>query len=294
MGRIGNAKNPYTRIFYLACKESLLGNLTFEMQRILTQESSKVPTYLCVHVTLVMCKVIKNLSWAMWVPLLSVKPFMSSFTKRRCLHSWKNVNTTHVFHHHFICLHVAFQCHVTFQNFTPTESEFFIKYSPACIAHENQFEIQGLAMLVYCIITVILISLMVLLNLQFSTLNLYTIIILPIAVITNVVFVIVSSVALLLHVVSISAYFPGSQSAQEAISSQQVEPPPPISLEDLQGEARIVANRVLSRPQSGMVFMEDVKSAIAMWADRLTNLLGPPKQGTVQVVASIIFSNLRA
>ena len=101
------------------------------------------------------------------------------------------------------------------------------------------------------------------------------------------------SVTLLLHVVSISAYFSGVQSAQEEISSQPVKPPPHISLEDLQGEARTVANRVLSRPQSGMVFMEDVKSAIAMWADRLTNLLGPPKQGTVQVVAIITFNNLR-
>ena len=102
----------------------------------------------------------------------------------------------------------------------------------------------------------------------------------------------VSYVTLLLHVVSISPCFPGVQSVEEVISSQQVEPPPPISLEDLQGEARTVANRVLSRPQSGMVFMEDVKSAIAMWADRLTNLLGPPKQGTVQVVAITIFSNI--
>lgn len=112
-----------------------------------------------------------------------------------------------------------------------------------------------------------------------------------ISVITNVAFIIVA-VILLLLLVSIFAYFPGAQSAHEELSSQQVEPPPPISLEDLQGEARTVANRVLSRPQSGMVFMEDVKTAIAMWADRLTNLLGPPKQGTVQVVAIIIFSNL--
>ena len=59
----------------------------------------------------------------------------------------------------------------------------------------------------------------------------------------------------------------------------EVEPPPPISLEELQGEVRTVANRVLSRPQSGMVFMEDVKTAIAMWADRLSYLLGPPKSG---------------
>lgn len=93
----------------------------------------------------------------------------------------------------------------------------------------------------------------------------------------------------LLHVVSISAYFTGAQSAQ-AVTSQQAEPPPAISLEDLQGEARTVANRVLSRPQSGMVFMEDVKSAIAMWADRLTNLLGPPKQGTVQIIVIIFLS----
>lgn len=78
-------------------------------------------------------------------------------------------------------------------------------------------------------------------------------------------------------------YFSGSQ------STHQVQPPPPISLEELQGEAHTVANRVLSRPQSGMVFMEDVRSAIAMWADRLTNLLGPPKQGTsLQPVAHII------
>ena len=60
-----------------------------------------------------------------------------------------------------------------------------------------------------------------------------------------------------------------------------VEPPPPISFEELQGAARSVANRVLSRPQSGMVFMEDARTAIAMWADRLTNLLGPPQPGTV-------------
>ena len=59
----------------------------------------------------------------------------------------------------------------------------------------------------------------------------------------------------------------------------EVEPPPPISLEELQGEVRTVANKVLSRPQSGMVFMEDVKTAIAMWADRLSYLLGPPKSG---------------
>ena len=59
-----------------------------------------------------------------------------------------------------------------------------------------------------------------------------------------------------------------------------VEPPPAISLEELHGEARTVANRVLNRPQSGMVFVDDVKTAIAMWADRLTNLLGPPKPGT--------------
>ena len=110
-----------------------------------------------------------------------------------------------------------------------------------------------------------------------------------IAVIINVVFVNFVTVTLSQHVVSISAYFPDAQSAQELISSQQAEPPPPISLEDLQGEARTVASRVLSRPQSGMVFMEDVKSAIAMWADRLTNLLGPPKQGTVQIVAIIFF-----
>ncbi|XP_068752085.1 uncharacterized protein KIAA2012-like [Montipora capricornis] len=58
-------------------------------------------------------------------------------------------------------------------------------------------------------------------------------------------------------------------------SSEPVEPPPPISLEELQGEAQIVANRVLSRPQSGMEFMEDARTAIAMWADRLTKLLGP-------------------
>lgn len=87
---------------------------------------------------------------------------------------------------------------------------------------------------------------------------------------------------------TVLTYFSGAQSAQEELSSQQVEPPPPISLEDLQGEARSVANRVLSRPQSGMVFMEDVKTAIAMWADRLTNLLGPPKQGTLQIAAIII------
>ena len=110
-----------------------------------------------------------------------------------------------------------------------------------------------------------------------------------IAVIINVVFVNFVTVTLSQHVVSISAYFPDAQSAQELISSQQAEPPPPNSLEDLQGEARTVASRVLSRPQSGMVFMEDVKSAIAMWADRLTNLLGPPKQGTVQIVAIIFF-----
>ena len=61
----------------------------------------------------------------------------------------------------------------------------------------------------------------------------------------------------------------------------EVEPPPPISLEELQGEVRTVANKVLSRPQSGMVFMEDVKTAIAMWADRLSYLLGPPKSGTL-------------
>ena len=91
---------------------------------------------------------------------------------------------------------------------------------------------------------------------------------------------------------SIFAYFPGAQSDHETLPSQEGEPPPPISLEDLQGEARTVANRVLSRPQSGMVFTEDVKSAIAMWADRLTNLLGPPKQGKEQVVAIIIFTNL--
>lgn len=59
----------------------------------------------------------------------------------------------------------------------------------------------------------------------------------------------------------------------------EAEPPPPISLEELQGEVRTVANKVLSRPQSGMVFMEDVKTAIAMWADRLSYLLGPPKSG---------------
>ena len=59
----------------------------------------------------------------------------------------------------------------------------------------------------------------------------------------------------------------------------EVEPPPPISLEELQGEVRTVANKVLSRPQSGMVFMEDVKTAIAMWADRLSYLLGPLKSG---------------
>lgn len=58
-----------------------------------------------------------------------------------------------------------------------------------------------------------------------------------------------------------------------------VEPPPPISLEELQGEVRTVANKVLSRPQSGMVFMEDIKTAIAMWADHLSYLLGPPKSG---------------
>lgn len=87
---------------------------------------------------------------------------------------------------------------------------------------------------------------------------------------------------------TVLTYFSGAQSAQEELSSQQVEPPPPISLEDLQGEARSVANRVLSRPQSGMVFMGDVKTAIAMWADRLTNLLGPPKQGTLQIAAIII------
>ena len=59
----------------------------------------------------------------------------------------------------------------------------------------------------------------------------------------------------------------------------EVEPPPPISLEELQGEVRTVAHKVLSRPQSGMVFMEDVKTAIAMWADRLSYLLGPLKSG---------------
>lgn len=63
-------------------------------------------------------------------------------------------------------------------------------------------------------------------------------------------------------------------------SPEPVVPPPAISLEELHGEARTVANRVLNRPQSGMVFMEDVKTAIAMWADRLTNLLGPPTSGT--------------
>lgn len=110
--------------------------------------------------------------------------------------------------------------------------------------------------------------------------------------ITNVVSIITATVTRVLHVVSISAYFPDAHSAQEVISSQQAEPPPPISLEDLQGEARNVASRVLSRPQSGMVFMEDVKSAIAMWADRLTNLLGPPKQGTVQIIVLIFFINL--
>lgn len=76
------------------------------------------------------------------------------------------------------------------------------------------------------------------------------------------------------------SYFSDSQSGQENLTFQPVEPPPPISLEELQGEARTVASKVLSRPQSGMVFMEDIRTAIAMWADRLTNLLGPPRQGT--------------
>lgn len=71
----------------------------------------------------------------------------------------------------------------------------------------------------------------------------------------------------------------GIQTSQENTSLPPAEPPPPISLEELQGEARTVASKVLSRPQSGMVFMEDIKAAIAMWADRLTNLLGPPRQG---------------
>ena len=44
-------------------------------------------------------------------------------------------------------------------------------------------------------------------------------------------------------------------------------------------EARGIANKVLSRPQSGVVLMEDVKAAMAMWADRLSQLLGPPNQG---------------
>lgn len=73
-------------------------------------------------------------------------------------------------------------------------------------------------------------------------------------------------------------------------SPEPVELPPPISLEELQGEARTVASRVLSRPQSGMVFMEDVKTAIAMWADRLTNLLGPPKPGMLFFMRRLTFT----
>lgn len=68
-----------------------------------------------------------------------------------------------------------------------------------------------------------------------------------------------------------------------------VDPPPAISFEELQGAARSVANRVLSRPQSGMVFMEDARTAIAMWADRLTNLLGPPQQGKEIAFAGLNF-----
>lgn len=58
-------------------------------------------------------------------------------------------------------------------------------------------------------------------------------------------------------------------------SSDQVVPPPPISFEELQDEARTVASKVLSRPQSGMEFVDDARTAIAMWADRLMKLLGP-------------------
>ena len=78
----------------------------------------------------------------------------------------------------------------------------------------------------------------------------------------------------LIFISTLKALFPSGLQ-----SPKPVKPPPAISLEELQGEARTVANRVLNRPQSGMVFMEDAKTAIAMWADRLTNLLGPPKSG---------------
>ncbi|XP_032234531.2 titin homolog [Nematostella vectensis] len=54
------------------------------------------------------------------------------------------------------------------------------------------------------------------------------------------------------------------------------EPPPPITFEQLQDEARVVASRVLNRPQSGAVFVEDARAALMMWTDRLSSLLGPP------------------
>lgn len=57
------------------------------------------------------------------------------------------------------------------------------------------------------------------------------------------------------------------------------EPPPPITFEQLHNEARAVASRVLNRPQSGSNFVEDARTALAMWADRLSTLLDPPRKG---------------
>lgn len=57
------------------------------------------------------------------------------------------------------------------------------------------------------------------------------------------------------------------------------EPPPPITFEQLHSEARAVASRVLNRPRSGSNFVEDARTALTMWADRLSTLLDPPNKG---------------
>ena len=61
--------------------------------------------------------------------------------------------------------------------------------------------------------------------------------------------------------------------------------PTHISLEELHGHARVVASKVLSRPKSGVSFMADARAAVAMWADRLSSILGPLPKGKILILS---------
>ena len=63
---------------------------------------------------------------------------------------------------------------------------------------------------------------------------------------------------------------------------------PHISLSNLQDEVNLVAEQVLSRPQSGRFLSEDAQAATALLMERIEELLGPVKIGKMTRVTARI------